>query len=78
MVLVANGGIRTASAAAAVAATRRFAALLMRGMPTESLMPLLPPRSGCLAVMPSVHRAGALWEGAFAVLHGANVALMRH
>ncbi|SDH42566.1 DNA-binding transcriptional regulator, AcrR family [Sinosporangium album] len=43
MVLMANGGIRTTSPAAAVAASRRFAALLIQGMRAEPAVPLLPP-----------------------------------
>ncbi len=43
MVLMANGGIRTTSPAAAVAASRRFAALLIQGMQTEPVRPPLPP-----------------------------------
>ncbi|MGW7694613.1 TetR/AcrR family transcriptional regulator [Streptomyces asiaticus] len=43
MVLMANGGIRTTSPAAAVAASRRFAALLIQGMRAEPVIPPLPP-----------------------------------
>ncbi|SDI52985.1 DNA-binding transcriptional regulator, AcrR family [Sinosporangium album] len=43
MVLMANGGIRTTSPAAAVAASRRFAALLIQGMRAEPAIPPLPP-----------------------------------
>ncbi|MGW2564597.1 TetR/AcrR family transcriptional regulator [Streptomyces sp. NPDC001514] len=43
MVLMANGGIRTTSPATAVAASRRFAALLIQGMRTEPVIPPLPP-----------------------------------
>lgn len=43
MVLMANGGIRTTSPAAAVAASRRFAALLIQGMRAEPALPPLPP-----------------------------------
>ncbi|KAB7846865.1 TetR/AcrR family transcriptional regulator [Streptomyces mobaraensis] len=43
MVLMANGGIRTASPAAAVAASRRFAALLIQGMRADPAGPPLPP-----------------------------------
>jgi AcrR family transcriptional regulator len=43
MVLMANGGIRTTSPAAAVAASRRFAALLIQGMRAEPVIRPLPP-----------------------------------
>ncbi|WP_069173576.1 TetR/AcrR family transcriptional regulator [Streptomyces griseus] len=43
MVLMANSGIRTTSPAAAVVASRRFAALLMQGMQTEPVKLPLPP-----------------------------------
>lgn len=43
MVLVANSGIRTPSSAAAVAASRRFAALLIQGMRAEPKIPPLHP-----------------------------------
>ncbi|MER5434405.1 helix-turn-helix domain-containing protein [Streptomyces sp. NPDC002588] len=43
MVLMANGGIRTTSTAAAVAASRRFAALLIQGMRAQPAIPALPP-----------------------------------
>ncbi|MFB7493341.1 TetR/AcrR family transcriptional regulator [Streptomyces sp. NPDC056161] len=43
MVFMANGGIRTASPATAVAASRRFAALLIQGMRAEPVIPPLPP-----------------------------------
>ncbi|MFE4535318.1 hypothetical protein ACFRKB_09610 [Streptomyces scopuliridis] len=43
MVLMANGGIRTPSPAAAVAASRRFAAPLIQGMRAEPAIPPLPP-----------------------------------
>ncbi|MFI6501989.1 TetR/AcrR family transcriptional regulator [Nonomuraea typhae] len=43
MVLMANGGIRTGSPAAAVAASRRFAALLIQGLRAEPAIPPLPP-----------------------------------
>ncbi|KAA0940385.1 TetR/AcrR family transcriptional regulator [Streptomyces apricus] len=43
MVLMANGGIRTTSPAAAVAASRRFAALLVQSLQTEPVRPPLPP-----------------------------------
>jgi AcrR family transcriptional regulator len=43
MVLMANSGIRTTSPTAAVAASRRFAALLIQGMRAESVIPPLPP-----------------------------------
>ncbi|MDX3067769.1 TetR/AcrR family transcriptional regulator [Streptomyces scabiei] len=43
MVLMANGGIRTPSPATAVAASRRFAALLIKGMQAEPAIPPLPP-----------------------------------
>ncbi|MFM9445485.1 TetR/AcrR family transcriptional regulator [Streptomyces acidiscabies] len=43
MVLMANGGIRTSSPATAVAASRRFAALLIQGMRAQPAIPALPP-----------------------------------
>ncbi|MER5783171.1 helix-turn-helix domain-containing protein [Streptomyces mobaraensis] len=43
MVLMANGGIRTPSPAAAVTASRRFAALLIQGMRAAPAIPPLPP-----------------------------------
>ncbi|MBC2875549.1 MULTISPECIES: TetR/AcrR family transcriptional regulator [Streptomyces] len=43
MVLMANGGIRTTSPAAAVTASRRFAALLIQGMRADPAGPPLPP-----------------------------------
>ncbi|WP_113700017.1 TetR/AcrR family transcriptional regulator [Nonomuraea lactucae] len=43
MVLMANSGIRTTSPAAAAAASRRFAALLIQGMRAEPAIPPLPP-----------------------------------
>lgn len=43
MVLMANGGIRTPSPATAVAAARRFAALLIQGMRAEPVILPLPP-----------------------------------
>ncbi|HEX6339781.1 hypothetical protein [Umezawaea sp.] len=43
MVLMANGGIRATSNANAVAASRRFAALLVRSFDTESSSAPLPP-----------------------------------
>ncbi|MER6159584.1 helix-turn-helix domain-containing protein [Streptomyces sp. NPDC001868] len=43
MVLMANSGIRTTSPTAAVAASRRFAALLIQGMRTQPAIPPLPP-----------------------------------
>ncbi|MGI5341097.1 TetR/AcrR family transcriptional regulator [Streptomyces sp. CA-181903] len=43
MVLMANGGIRTSSSAAAVTASRRFAALLIQGMRAGPAIPPLPP-----------------------------------
>ncbi|GII90476.1 TetR/AcrR family transcriptional regulator [Sinosporangium siamense] len=43
MMLMANGGIRTTSRASAVAASRRFAALLIQGMRAEPAIPPLPP-----------------------------------
>ncbi|WP_181019986.1 TetR/AcrR family transcriptional regulator [Nonomuraea typhae] len=43
MVLMANGGIRTTSPAAAVAASRRFAALLIQGLRAEPPVLPLPP-----------------------------------
>ncbi|MEU4202207.1 helix-turn-helix domain-containing protein [Streptomyces sp. NPDC045470] len=43
MVLMANGGIRTTSPATAVAAARRFAALLIQGLRAEPAIPPLPP-----------------------------------
>jgi hypothetical protein len=46
MVLMANGGIRTTSPAAAVAASRRFATLLIQGMQSEPVMSPLPPAVG--------------------------------
>jgi AcrR family transcriptional regulator len=43
MVLMANSGIRTTSSASAVAASRRFSALLIQGMRAEPTIPPLPP-----------------------------------
>jgi AcrR family transcriptional regulator len=43
MVLMANGGIRATSPAAAAAASRRFAALLIQGLRAEPVAPPLPP-----------------------------------
>ncbi|MEU7599228.1 helix-turn-helix domain-containing protein [Streptomyces sp. NPDC039022] len=43
MVLMANGGIRTTSPGTAVAAARRFAALLIQGLRAEPAIPPLPP-----------------------------------
>ncbi|MGW4032788.1 TetR/AcrR family transcriptional regulator [Streptomyces sp. NPDC004838] len=43
MVLMANGGIRTTAPAAAVAASRRFAALLIQSMQAEPAIRPLPP-----------------------------------
>lgn len=42
MVLMANSGIRTTSSSVAVAASRRFAALLIQGMRAEPAIPPLP------------------------------------
>ncbi|MEU6992780.1 helix-turn-helix domain-containing protein [Streptomyces sp. NPDC046465] len=43
MVLMANGGIRAPSPPASVAASRRFAALLIQGMRAEPALSPLPP-----------------------------------
>ncbi|MEU2085058.1 TetR/AcrR family transcriptional regulator [Streptomyces albus] len=43
MMLMANGGIRTTSPAATVAASQRFAALLIQGMRAEPAVVPLPP-----------------------------------
>jgi hypothetical protein len=67
MVLMANGGIRTTSPATAVAASRRFAALLIQGMRAEPTHPTAAPggpaaADGCDLAVPS-HEVGATKSG---------------
>ncbi|MFG2968724.1 TetR/AcrR family transcriptional regulator [Streptomyces sp. NPDC048288] len=55
MVLMANSGIRTTTQDLAVAAARRFAALLIQGMRAEPAMPPLPPAVRLPLTVTNVH-----------------------